>query len=102
MLSGDSGCGKTMIARSLLHELDPSRTEIALMSNPCRDGEDFLREILYRWEMTRPLTSTGSVPSIESTRSSMTLMLRAKRPLSLSMKRNCCWKRASSMRCGCY
>ena len=48
MLSGDSGCGKTMIARSLLHELDPSRTEIALMSNPCRDGEDFLREILYQ------------------------------------------------------
>jgi general secretion pathway protein A len=48
MLSGDSGCGKTMIARSLLHELDPSRTEIALMGNPCRDGDEFLREILYQ------------------------------------------------------
>ena len=28
MLTGDSGCGKTMVARSLLHELDASRTEI--------------------------------------------------------------------------
>ncbi|MBT3346575.1 MAG: AAA family ATPase [Gemmatimonadetes bacterium] len=48
MLTGDSGCGKTMVARSLLHELDASRTEIALMSNPCRDGDQFLNEILYQ------------------------------------------------------
>ncbi len=48
MLTGDSGCGKTMVARSLLHELDPSRTENALMSNPCRDGDQFLNEILYQ------------------------------------------------------
>ena len=48
MLVGESGCGKTMIARSLLHELDSVRTEIALMSNPCQNGDEFLTEVLYQ------------------------------------------------------
>lgn len=48
LISGDSGCGKTMVARALLHELDPAHTEIALMSNPCRTAEEFLRELLYQ------------------------------------------------------
>lgn len=48
LISGESGCGKTMLARALLHELDPDKTEIALLSNPCRTAEEFLREILYQ------------------------------------------------------
>lgn len=48
LVSGESGCGKTMIARALLHELDPNRTEIALLSNPCRTADEFLREVLYQ------------------------------------------------------
>ena len=48
LISGESGCGKTMITRALLHELDPDKTEIALLSNPCRTAEEFLREILYQ------------------------------------------------------
>lgn len=48
LISGESGCGKTMMARALLHELDPDKTEIAMMSNPCRTAEEFLREILYQ------------------------------------------------------
>ncbi|MDA0334114.1 MAG: AAA family ATPase [bacterium] len=48
LISGDSGCGKTMMARALLHEMDPDKTEIALLSNPCRTAEEFLREILYQ------------------------------------------------------
>lgn len=48
LISGESGCGKTLIARALLHELDPDKTEIALLSNPCRTAEEFLREVLYQ------------------------------------------------------
>lgn len=48
LLTGESGCGKTLVARALLHELDPGKTEIAMLSNPCRTAEDFLREILYQ------------------------------------------------------
>jgi len=48
LITGESGCGKTMMARALLHELDPDKTEIALLSNPCRTAEEFLREILYQ------------------------------------------------------
>jgi len=48
LISGESGCGKTMMARALLHELDPDKTEIALLSNPCRTAEEFLRELLYQ------------------------------------------------------
>lgn len=48
MIAGESGCGKTMMARALLHELDPDKTEIALLSNPCRTADEFLREVLYQ------------------------------------------------------
>ena len=37
-----------MMTRALLHELDPDKTEIALLSNPCRSAEEFLREVLYQ------------------------------------------------------
>ena len=34
MLTGDSGCGKTLMARALIQELNPDRVEIALVTNP--------------------------------------------------------------------
>ena len=48
MLTGESGCGKTLVARALLQELDPDKTEIALLNNPSRSSEEFLRELLYQ------------------------------------------------------
>ena len=48
MLTGESGCGKTLVARALLQELDPDKTEIALLNNPSRSPEEFLREFLYQ------------------------------------------------------
>ena len=34
LLTGDSGCGKTLLARALIQEFDPATTEIALLTNP--------------------------------------------------------------------
>ena len=48
LLTGESGCGKTLMARALVQELDPVNTEIALLTNPSWSAEEFLREILYQ------------------------------------------------------
>lgn len=48
MLTGASGCGKTLVTRALLQQLDPERTEIALVNDPGRTAVEFLREVLYQ------------------------------------------------------
>lgn len=48
MLSGEAGCGKTLMARALVQELDPDKTEVALLTNPRWSPEEFLLEILYQ------------------------------------------------------
>jgi type II secretory pathway predicted ATPase ExeA len=49
MLTGEVGCGKTLLSRVLLDELDPSRYEVALVTNACLSPEEFLREILRQF-----------------------------------------------------
>ena len=51
LLTGDIGCGKTLIARTLISRLKPEEFEVALMSNPLFQVDDFLREILYQFGM---------------------------------------------------
>lgn len=48
MLTGGSGCGKTLMARALIQELDQSKTEVALLTNPRWSADEFLREVLYQ------------------------------------------------------
>ncbi len=46
VLTGDTGCGKTVVSRMLIHELSSDRYKIALMNRPDLAPEDFLRDML--------------------------------------------------------
>ncbi len=48
LLTGETGCGKTMLARALVSELDPEQTEVALLTSPHTSALHLLREILYQ------------------------------------------------------
>lgn len=48
MLTGEVGCGKTVLSRTLIQDLPPDRYEVGLIANPSLPPEDFLREILYQ------------------------------------------------------
>ena len=48
MLSGASGCGKTLMARALVQELDPEKVEVAFLTNPRWSPDEFLQEVLYQ------------------------------------------------------
>ena len=47
MLTGDYGCGKTLLVRALIEGLDPERFEVGLVVNP-PSGEELLEEVLYQ------------------------------------------------------
>jgi general secretion pathway protein A len=59
MLSGDYGCGKTVLVRTAVNELDKSGYETALINYPIFDRESFLKEILRQFgrepEKTDPI-----------------------------------------------
>jgi general secretion pathway protein A len=50
LLTGDIGCGKTLLARMLISQLDPDEFEMALVANPRLDEDDFIKEIMYQFE----------------------------------------------------
>lgn len=49
LLTGDCGCGKTLITRVLVDELDPARFEVALIPYPNLDPQELLGEILRQF-----------------------------------------------------
>ena len=61
MLTGDSGCGKTLMARALVQSLNPENTEVAMLPNPSWSPDDFLREILYQLGEDSPLETRSQV-----------------------------------------
>lgn len=48
MLTGEIGCGKTLLSRTLIQHLAHERFDLALVANPSFDTTDFLKEILYQ------------------------------------------------------
>ncbi|MCH7761867.1 AAA family ATPase, partial [candidate division TA06 bacterium] len=48
LISGEYGCGKTLLARSLMRELDDDRYEVAILSNPKLSATQFLKEVVYQ------------------------------------------------------
>jgi general secretion pathway protein A len=47
LLTGEPGCGKTLITRAVVQRLEPKRYEIALLTNPHGGRIDLLRQVLY-------------------------------------------------------
>jgi general secretion pathway protein A len=49
LLTGDCGCGKTLVTRVLVDELDPGRFEVALIHYPNLEPQELLGEILRQF-----------------------------------------------------
>jgi general secretion pathway protein A len=47
VLTGEPGCGKTLLTRAVVQRLEPSRYEIGLLTNPHGGRMDLLRQVLY-------------------------------------------------------
>jgi general secretion pathway protein A len=49
LLTGECGCGKTLVTRALVDELDPARFEVALIPYPNLNPEELIREMLRQF-----------------------------------------------------
>lgn len=49
MLTGNIGCGKTLLSRALILDLPRATYDVALVANPALPGAEFLAEILYQF-----------------------------------------------------
>jgi general secretion pathway protein A len=47
LLTGEPGCGKTLLTRAVVQRLEPDRYEIALLTNPHGGRIELLRQVLY-------------------------------------------------------
>ncbi|GJL66519.1 MAG: hypothetical protein NPIRA05_14900 [Nitrospirales bacterium] len=48
LISGEIGCGKTLLSRELILKLPKDRYDIALIANPTFGADQFLKEVLYQ------------------------------------------------------
>lgn len=82
LLTGECGCGKTMITRILVDELDPARFEVALVPYPNLNPEELLEEILRQfgfdttgWTKARMLDRLGEFLRHTRNRGASTLVI---------------------------
>lgn len=59
MLTGEVGCGKTTVARAVMHRLPAGRFDCRMIENPATDPIDFIRSILISFG-ERPETDSKS------------------------------------------
>ncbi len=52
LLSGEIGCGKTTLSKVFLERLSEDNFDVALISNPCLEPMEFLKDILYKFRIT--------------------------------------------------
>ena len=48
LLTGDVGCGKTVLSKVFIQQLPEDKYDIGLITNPTLEPSDFLKEILYQ------------------------------------------------------
>jgi general secretion pathway protein A len=54
LLTGDYGCGKTMLLRKIVSSISPERFEVAYLGNPRWSPEEMLKEVLFQLEEENP------------------------------------------------
>ena len=54
LLSGDIGCGKTTLSRVFIRKISDDKFDLALIANPCLEPNEFLQDILYKFQITNP------------------------------------------------
>lgn len=66
VLTGDIGCGKTLVSRTLVNELSPQRYDVAVVTSPILTPVQFLREIIYQFEDDKDNRATQRVDSLHT------------------------------------
>lgn len=64
MLTGEIGCGKTLLSRTLIQNLAHERYDLALVANPSFEVTDFLKEILYQLGINQTGTKLDMVHAL--------------------------------------
>jgi general secretion pathway protein A len=64
VLTGDIGCGKTLISRTLVKELPRQRYDVAVITSPILSPVQFLGEIIYQFESDKHDEATRRVDSL--------------------------------------
>ena len=64
MLTGEIGCGKTLLSRNLIQNLSHERYDLALIANPSFEVTDFMKEILYQLGISQSGTKLDIVHAL--------------------------------------
>lgn len=64
MLTGEIGCGKTLLSRTLIQHLAHDRFDLALIANPSFEVVDFMKEILYQFGVNQGGTKLDMVHAL--------------------------------------
>lgn len=57
LLTGEYGCGKTLLMHTIVNELSTGQFEIAYLTNPRWNATELIQEILYQLEINSPSNS---------------------------------------------
>jgi general secretion pathway protein A len=61
LLSGDVGCGKTLLSKVFTQKISDDKHDIALISNPSLDPKEFLQDILYKFQINQPAETKSEI-----------------------------------------
>lgn len=64
LLTGDIGCGKTLLSRRLIVELSPAQYDVALVANPGLSPSDLLDEVLSQFGLDLVRSKAGRLRTL--------------------------------------
>ena len=77
LLTGDIGCGKTLLSRRLIVGLSPDQYDVALVANPALSPSELLDEVLLQFGLGLVLSKAGRLQTLNER-----LQLNAQRGIS--------------------